>query len=337
MLNISIRYRFFKAIIIVLLTSSAFAETSNLSDLAKQKKYKEIVFHFKTQSTPQTYKDFGYLILAYKNLNDLNKLTLTLEDAIKSFSDKDVLKRELAEAYEKKSLSYIDEKMANLKKEYYLKAYNTLDELKTKKPTANNLTAFINFHMRNEKFNEVEALLDLYSRSYPMGQAYYSILCEVNFKKKLYVEAVESCKNVKDDKDTALLRYVKSKEIVEKSDPDSKSLLNFASRFPASPSVHLEIGKRFLSEGKYENSIYYLKKANDLMPTSEGFRMIAESHFGIQNYRSSLSNFRKACRLETGSKSHIHNKIRLLSKKMPKKDPVYNSFELEISRCKHLR
>jgi tetratricopeptide (TPR) repeat protein len=336
-LSMPFRYRFFKGLIIALVALPALAETIDLATLVKEKKFEKIVFHFRTKTSPKSYKDYGYLILAYKNLDQLNNLVTTIEDALKLFPDKDVLKRELALAYEQKSMTYTDKKMANLKQEYYIKALTVLEDLKNTKPTAINLTAFIHFHLRNQKYNEVEALLDLYSRSYPKGETYYSLLCEVQFEKKLYSEAVQSCEQIKDKRDMALLRYVKSKEQVEKINPDSDSLLSMSSRFPASPIVHLEIGKRLLSEGNFEKSIFHLNKANRLEPTSEGFRMIAESHFGVKDYATSLDYFRKACKIETGSKSHIHNKIRLLSKKMPKSSDVYNDFQLEISRCKHVR
>ena len=312
-------------------------ESDDIKTLVKEKKYKSIVTHYKTQSAPKSYKDYGYLILAYKNLKQLNDLIITLKDALRLFPNKDVLKRELAVAYEKKSLTYTDKKMTNLKKEYYTKARDLLEGLKDKKPSAINLTAFIYFHLRNQKFNQVESLLDLYSRSYSKGQTYYSLLCEVQFEKKLYGEAMKSCKQVKDSKDTALLRYVKAKEYVEKINPVSKNIISFSSRFPASPLVHLEIGKRFFNEGHFDKSIFHLDKVNDLEPSGEGFRMVAQSHFENKNYSAALNNFRRACEIETGSKFHIYNTIRLLSKKMPKSNSLFDEFELEISRCKHIR
>lgn len=336
-LDIPIRYRFLKVIIIGLFASTVHAETTDIKTLVKEKQYEKIVFHYRTHSSPTTYKDYGYLILAYKNLNQLNNLVITLEDALKLFPERDVLKRELASAYEQKSLSYVDVNMKNLKQEYYIKAFTVLEELKNNRPTAINLTAFIHFYLRNQKYDEVEALLDLYSRSYTKGETYYSLLCEVQFKRKLYGEAVKNCGKIKDKKDLALLRYVKSKENLEKAVPDSQSLISMASRFPASPSVHLEIGKRLLGEGSFKKSILHLKKANQLEPSSDGYRMIAEGLFGLKEYALALNNFRKACKVETGSKSHIHNKIRVLSKKMPKSEELYNEFQLEISRCKHVR
>ena len=335
--NILINHRFIALIIIGLLASTSSAQEIDLRALSIQKRYDEVVSHFDTTKAPKTYKDYGYLVLAYKNLNNLNKLISTLEEASKNFPEKDVLKRELANAYEKKSLTYMDKKMATLKQDLYLKALTLLSELKDSKPTAQNLTAFIHFHLRNESYDEAAALLELYSRSYKKGVTYYSLLCEVQFKKKLYGEAVSICSKVKDKKDDALLRYVKAKENFEKVDPNSDRLISVSSRFPASASVHLEIGKRLLSEAKYEQSLHHLNKANKLEPTGEGYRMQAESEFALQNYVASLDSFRKACSTETGSKSHIHNKIRVLSKQMPKGEEIYDDFVLEISRCKHVR
>ena len=307
----------------------------DLKILAKGKKYEKIVSHFKTQPPPTAYRDYGYLILAYKNLNQTNNLVIVLEDVIKLFPDKDVLKRELALAYEQKSLSYKDKEMVKLKKEYHIKALTILDDLKNNKPSAANLTAFIHFRLGNQEYDEVEALLDFYSRSHPKGELYYSLLCEVQYKKKFYSESIKSCKKIKDKSDIALLRYVKSKENLENIDSGSDNLISFSSRFPASTSIYLEIGRRLLNEGNFKKSIFYLKKASQLKPTSEAYRMIAESYFGVKDYIASLDYFRKACKIETGSKSHIYNKIRLFLKKMPKSEEIFNEFRLEISRCKH--
>lgn len=336
----------------------AAAKTEDIVSLMRQKKYKSVVSYFDTTEAPKNYKEHAYLILAYKKLGETNKLLKALESAVKSYPKKEILVRELSSAYEQKANSFGDKKIVKkvdkksssksagseevnpsdyVKTDYYLKALNLLSELKDKNPSPENLTAFLKFLMRNKDYDQAEGILEIYSRTYKKGDTYYSFLCEVQFEKKFYGEAVESCEKIKDSTDVAFLRYFQAKERFEQSEIKANSLITAASRFPASSSVNLEIGKRLFSEGKFEESITHLKKANQSDPTGEAYRLIAESEFSLQNYSVALNFFKKACKVETGSKSHIFDKIRLLSKRLPKKNSLYEAFKLEITRCKHLR
>ena len=330
---------------IIIVFVSLEARSEDLRSLIKQKKYKEVVSYFDTKQAPKNYKENAYLILAYKKLGKLNKLISALEASVKAYPDKEVLIRELSSAYEQKSHFVSDKKSTKKSKEknedhskrkHYLKALNLLNDLRDKNPSPENLTSFIKFLIRNKDYNQAEGVLEFYSRTYTKGDTYYSFLCEVQFKKKFYGEAMNSCGMVKDN-DAVFLKHVQAKEMFEQSEMESKNLIAAGSRFPASTSIHLEIGKRLFSEDKFKQSINYFTKANQKNPTAEAYRLIAESEFSLQNYSASLDSFKKACEIETGSKAHIYSKIRLFSKKVPKGNPIHEPFKLEIARCKHIR
>jgi len=351
-------YRCISLIIIIFLGFETSAQELNLEILIKDKQYKKIASYFETSRVPKSYKEHASLVLAYKNLGELSKLINTLEASVKLYPKKDVLVRELSKAYLDKSKTYTtvaytfsndpkkdknkdkekdDEhkKNLNLKQEYFVKALKLLDDLKNKNPSSVNLTALINFQIENQRIDQAESLLEVYSKSFTNRQTYYSLLCEVHFKKKLFTEALESCANAKKSSDVALLRYVEAKESIDSEKLKIESLVTASGRFPASSSINLEIGRRFFSEGKFKESIFYLKKSNEIKESSEAFRLIAESKFSLKDYEASIKNFKNACRIETGPKAHIFNKIRALSKKLPDNNPYFESFRSQMARCKH--
>ena len=148
-------YRVFSIISVILIHVISVDSLANLKDLYKQGQYEKIVSQFETGNAPPTYQDFAFLILAHKKLDNINKLIEVLETAVKKHPDKDVLKRELSLAYENKSNTYTDTlKHEAIKQDFFVKAISVLDELKEKKPTPENLTAFIHFYIRNKNFTE---------------------------------------------------------------------------------------------------------------------------------------------------------------------------------------
>ncbi len=314
-----------------------FTEDLNFEKYLKDKKFKEIVSYYETIKSPQTIKDYGYLVKAYKKLNKVDKSISTLEEVNKKYKDLDVFKRELAKAYEKKYETFYTEKTKDLKKSYYLKALNIHEELRSKRPTKINFYSYINFNMRYKNYDEIEVLLDEYKTKYKSDKFYFSTLCSLKFENKLYQEASEFCVKVKDKDEQSFLYYVKSKEFEKQLKGDSENLIKQSGRFPASSSVNFEIGKRLFLEDKFLDSLTYLGKASKISPSGEIFRLIAESYFELEKYVDSLKNFRKACMVEKKSKSHIFNKIRVFSKKIPKDNPIQEKFMLEVSRCKHSR
>jgi len=221
-----------------------FTEDLNFKKFLKDKKYKEIVSYYETIKSPQTIKDYAYLVTSYKKLGRIDKNIRTLEEANKKHKNLDVFKRELAKAYEKKYETFYTEKTKDLKQSYYLKALNIHEELRSKRPTKNNFDSYISFNMRYKNYDEVEVLLEEYKTKHKSDEFYFTTLCSLKFENKLYQEASESCSKVKDKDEQSFLYYVKSKEFEEQLKSDSENLIKQSGRFPASSSVNFEIGKR---------------------------------------------------------------------------------------------
>lgn len=334
-------YRVF--IIFSVILGLIISEKSNadLAKLYKQKKYETIVSQFETGEEPPSYKDFAFLVLAHKKLNNVNKIITVLEKAVKKYPDKDVLKRELSLAYENKSNTFTQSlKHEEIKKEYFIKAISVLDELKEKKPTPENLTAFIHFYIRNKNFTEANSLLEIYSRDFPKGKNYYSLLCEAQFKQAQFTDAIESCGYlVKEDfgHDLANIYYIESLEEMGRKELVKKELQELPSRFPASANVHLELGKRFLESGESEKGLAHLKKHIDIDPSDEGLVLAAEEMFLNKNFDGALETYIKACQQHKEPRKPLILKLRSASKKIPKSHPLAKRYELEVDRCKYQR
>lgn len=318
--------------------SNSFA---NLSELYKKKEYEKIVSQFEAGDEPPNYKDFAFLALAHKKLNNTNKLIQVLETAVTKYPDKDVLKRELSLAYEKKSNTYTDSKKHEaIKKEYFVKAITVLDELKEKKPTPENLTAFIHFYIRNQNFTEANSLLEIYSRDFPKGKNYYSLLCEAQFKQGHFSDALTSCGYLVKEKfahDRANLYYIESLEELGKKELVKTELEKLPSRFPASANVHLELGKRHLEAGESQKGLEHLKKHIAIEPSDEGLVLAAEQMFENKDFEKALETYIQACRQHKEPRKPLILKLRTAASKIPPDHPLAKNYELEVERCKFQR
>lgn len=324
-------------IVFFLFGSESFGQESQVLSDFKLGKYESVVNQIETQKD-YTYKDHIFLAASYKNLKKYNKLIEVLKRASKKFPEKDLLKRELAQAYELKAKSYADVKIyQNLRKENFVKANAILNDLKITNPTAQNLTAYIDYYVRQKDYDEALSLLELYARSYPKGKNYYTKLCEFNFLAKNYDTSLVVCKKaskIEVSQKKSMLYYLKTlKNLGEKEMAEEKTLAQ-ANRFPASVDLQVEAGKIESEKGNSKSSLDYLDRALKIKKTDEALVLKAEELYKIKDYQASLDYFIEACKQHKEPRMPLVLKIKHAGRSLAKKHPFRKKFLSEVDRCK---
>lgn len=308
-------------------------------ELYKRKDYKAALALIQSQKE-KTYKDYALQALIQDKLGDWDEKIKTLKKAAQAFPEKDILKRELSKTLEKRAKSYPEgnQIFAKLKTKLLNEAAQTLLELYKKNPSPTNFTALLNYYDRGEDYDETLALLELYAREHKKGKIYYSYLCRVHFKSKLYRDALRSCgytaehypKEVESN-----FFYAKSLEETGKQQDAEARYVEMATRFPASQNFQLDAAKTLLKEGKVKEGLEHLEQHIQLgEPEDEALHLKAQHLFDLQNFDEALEAYIALCKQKEEPRKPLVKEFERQAKVIQDLQ-LRKKYQLEAGRCKY--
>jgi tetratricopeptide (TPR) repeat protein len=292
-----------------------------------------------SQNQKPTYREHLYLIGSLRAIDDIDAQIRALKEAILKFKDKDLFKRELANALEKKANSYADIKSyTKIKKNLMLESITILSDLYEQNPSKENFTALMKFYKRQGDYVETLALLENYGKSNPKGPIYYTYLCEALYKGGLYSRAIQTCEMLKKsspENETAHLYYGKALKKAGEEKTAHQNFVKSAGRFPASSNIQFEAGKALIESGETRQGLKYLDQHLKIDKSDEALVLKADTLYSLKRYDDALKVYVEACKQHQEPRKPLILKIRNAAKNLVGLPKLKELYEDEVRRCRY--
>jgi len=317
-------FRFFSTFCVILIASQVLAAEPapfSLARFIKAKNYSLVVDHLKTIKRPLSKKERMYQALAYGKMNKLDQKIESLRASSKQYSDTDLFLRELAAAVELKADSYADTlNYTSIKAALYAEASQILSDLYSKKPSSENFAALIQYHNRQQQYEETVGLLEIYGRKKDKGKIFYTYMCEAQFKATLYSAALKISKTI---------AQLGERELAQ------KQMVQLAGRFPASAPVQFEAGRVLIEQGDSAKGLEFLEKHLEVSATDAALVLKAETQFKNGDEKEALTTFVQACKQHKEPRRLLLEKMKSAHRKLASDKSIKKTYEMELSRCRY--
>ena len=164
---------------------------------------------------------------------------------------------------------------------------------------------------------------------------YVRNLCKYLYINKFYQQSLTTCKKaIKQDPD-GVDNYVYYALSIEDSTKMEQQLKWVAKKFPQSALAQLQAGEVFLKQKSYPSAVIYYRRAVRLAPNSAPARAgLAQSLFGIGQFKKSYTHFVKACVLNKSEYLWVFKQAKSMLNQQ-NRFSVAEFFEKGINQCFH--
>jgi len=332
-------FRIFCVILLVSGGSTAHTKVVSLAKSIKAKNYSLVVEHLKKIKRPLTKKERMYQALSFGRLNKLDQKIESLRAAAKQYPDTDLFSRELAAALELKADSYVNNlNYTKLKERLYVEAVKVLSDLYAKKPSAENFAALIQYHNRQNQYEETVGLLEIYGRKKEKGKIFYTYMCEAQFKATLYSAALKTCEKLsqmRPEYPEGHLYFSKTIAKLGEIELAQAKMVQLAGRFPASAPVQFEAGKVLIEQGDSTKGLALLEQHLKVTPTDEALVLKADTQFKNGDEKEALATFVQACKQHKEPRRLLLEKMKSAHRSLASDKSLKKTFEMELSRCRY--